>query len=275
MSDASAKLAFLRASLAKAGLEGPEKHLRIPLGHAGADRALKGGLQRGALHEIFAESGHEASATSFAAACAARLGGPKHILWIRTDFSALEYGELSATGLLDFGLDPERFLLLRASDAEDALRAANDALSCSALGAVVIELPQEPAILDLVASRRLTLGAAQSNVAALLLRFAAKPDANAAETRWLIRAVHSFPQHLAFSQEEHWGRPVFDAQLSRNRHGPLGHWVMEWNADNAVFREPRNGEPRAANPGAVVSPSSHRPFAAAMESGGASLRSVA
>ena len=75
------------------------------------------------------------------------------------------------------------------ADAADALRAANDALSCAALGAVVIEIPGRPKILDLMASRRLTLACAQKTVTAFLLRFNAEPEASTAETRWLVRAA--------------------------------------------------------------------------------------
>jgi protein ImuA len=240
------KIADLRASLARAGLDLPEKHARIPLGHEPADACLKGGLVRGACHEVFAYAGHEASATGFAAGLAARAASGKPVLWIRQDYAALEFGELAATGLLELGIDPARVLLVCAVHAEDALRAASDALTCAALGAVVIEIPGEPRLLDLVASRRLTLGAAGNNVTAFLLRFGAKPDASAAETRWLIRSSSSPPQ-----QEEDWGRPAFACELVRNRHGRTGHWVMEWSCDDGVFRE--------ADRGAVVSAAFDRP----------------
>ena len=91
------KIAALRASLAKPGLE--EASIRVPLGHAAADLCLKGGLERGVLHEVFAAIGHEAAATGFTAGLAARVAARKRLLWIRQDFSALEFGELSATGL--------------------------------------------------------------------------------------------------------------------------------------------------------------------------------
>jgi protein ImuA len=240
----------LKAVLARPALE--EKEIRIPLGIADADTSLKGGLLKGALHEVFAASGHEATATGFAAGLAARVANDKPILWIRQDFSALEFGEIAATGLLELGIDPSRFLVLRVAHAEDALRAASDALTCSALGAVVIELVGEHKVLDLKASRRLTLGAAEANVTAFLLRFNAVPDASSAETRWMIRAARS-P-----AQDESWGMPRFDAELVRNRHGRNGHWVMEWCCDDAIFRE-------AADRGAVVSASRDRPAAAAME----------
>lgn len=242
----SHKIAALRASLTRPGLE--ETSIRIPLGHPAADLCLKGGLEPGVLHEVFAGLGHEAAATGFTAGLAARMAARKRLLWIRQDFSALEFGELSATGLLEFGIDPERMLLLRVADAADALRAANDALSCAALGAVVIEIAGTPKILDLMASRRLTLVCAQKSVTAFLLRFNAEPEASTAETRWLVRAAASPPQ------AENWGHPVFEAGLVRNRHGRTGEWVMEWNCDDDLFKE--------ADRGAVVSAPCDRPVAA-------------
>jgi protein ImuA len=241
------KIAALRASLAKPELE--EATARIPLGHAAADLCLKGGLERGMLHEVFAAIGHEAAATGFTAGLATRVGLGKRLLWIRQDFSALEFGELSATGLLEFGIDPARMLLLCVADAADALRAANDALSCAALGAVVIEISGRPKVLDLMASRRLTLACAQKTVTAFLLRFNAQPEASTAETRWLVRTAASPPQ------EENWGHPVFEAGLVRNRHGRTGQWVMEWSCDDGLFKE--------ADRGAVVSTPCDRPAATA------------
>jgi len=250
----SDKIAALRASLTKAGLDLPEKHARVPLGHEAADACLNGGLVRGALHEVFTQAGHEASATGFAVGVAALMAGRKPILWIRQDFSALEFGEIAATGLLELGIDPSRFLVLRVAHAEEALRAASDALTCSALGAVAIEVVGEHKVLDLKASRRLTLGAAETKVTALLLRFNAVPDTSSAETRWMIRAVPSD------EQDKNWGMPRFDAELVRNRHGRTGRWVMEWNCDDAIFRRRE-----AADRGAVVSAPFDRPAATAME----------
>ncbi len=246
------KIAALRASLAKPGLQ--EASIRVPLGHAAADLCLKGGLERGVLHEVFAAIGHEAAATGFVAGLAARVAARQRLLWISQDFSAREFGELSATGLLEFGIDPTRLLLLCAGDAGDGLRAANDALSCAALGAVVIEIAGTPKILDLMASRRLTLASAQNTVTAFLLRFNAEPEASTAETRWLVRAAASPPQ------EENWGHPVFEAGLVRNRHGRTGQWLMEWSCDDGLFKETHRG--------AVVSAPSDRPAAAARQAAG-------
>lgn len=212
---------------------------RCALGHADADAVLLGGLARGALHEIFAG---DASAPGFAACAAQRVSGMKRMLWIIQDFSALEHGALAPTGLAELGIDPSRLLLLRAADAADALRAGVDALSCTGLGAVIMEVPGNPKILDFVASRRLVLAAQQRNVTAFLLRQSAQVEPSAAQTRWQIR---SSPSVAA----DGWGMPRFDAALVRNRQGETGHWVMEWSCDDGTFRKPVDP---TAHSGAVV-----------------------
>jgi len=250
MIDTAEKLANLRATLAGAGLEALVGNARVPLGFAQADTVLKGGLERGVLHEVYAATNCETSATAFAAGLAARVAGKKKILWIRQDFSAVEFGELSATGFFELGIDPSQILLVCTAHADDAIKAASEALTCAALGAIVIEISGAPKILDMVTSRRLTLAAAQKNVTAFLLRFAAKPEASTAETRWLVRTAASS------TENENWGQPVFQTDLVRNRHGRTGHWVMEWNCDEGLFREPAFGI--AAHHRAVVSASGDR-----------------
>jgi protein ImuA len=228
----------------KSFLDKPEfeqRSTRTPLGHRETDLCLKGGLQHGVLHEVLATIGHEAAATGFVAGLASRVVADKYLLWVRQDFSAQEFGELSPTGLLELGLNPARMILLCAANANDGLRAANDALSCAALGAVVIEIPGSPKTLDLVASRRLTLAAAQKSVTAFVLRLSAQPDASTAETRWLVRSAASQ------TQNEDWGYPTFEVSLVRNRHGKTGHWFMEWNCDGRIFQS------STADHGAMVS----------------------
>jgi protein ImuA len=239
----AANLTALKALIEKPELQ--EASIRVPLGVSEVDFCLRGGLQRGVLHEVFAATGHETAATGFMAGLAARMSGAKQTLWIRPDFSAHEFGEISATGLMELGHNPSRFLLFYAANADDALRVANDALSCAALGAVIIEMIGNPKIFDLVASRRLTLAASQKSVTVLLLRFSAKPNTSTAETRWLVRGAPS-PK-----RSEAWGYPVFDANLVRNRHGKTGQWFMEWNCDECVFQNV------AADCGAMVSASSN------------------
>ena len=120
------------------------------------------------------------------------------------------------------------------------LRAGFDALSCAALGALVIEIPGSPRILDPSASRRLVLTAQQSGVTVFLLRSDAEAETSAAETRWLVRAApsirfaHISPTHSRGGGKVSgggWGYPRFETELVRHRHGRTGHWMMEWNCE--------------------------------------------
>src|SRR5580698_6541585 len=225
---------------------------RVALGHADADATLQGGLAVGAVHEVFAEGRQGAVATGFIAglaglvSLAGRVSTRRPLMWVRQDFTEIELGALSMSGLAELGLDPRLLVTVRAADVDSALRAAADALACDALGVVVLEVWGQARQLDLVASRKLTLAAQASRVTGLLLRVAAEPLPSTAETRWIVRAAHSPPS-------AHWGAPVFDAQLVRNRHGPVGRWIMEWKCDECLFNKP------AAYPQPVAAAPAHRP----------------
>src|SRR6266581_1077023 len=232
---------------------------RVALGHADADATLQGGLALGAMHEVFAEAGRQsAAATGFVAGLAGRAAARRPMVWVRQDFAEIESGALSMSGLAELGLDPRVLVTVRAADVDTALKTAADALACDALGVVVLEVWGEARQLDLVASRKLTLAAQASGVTGLLLRVAAEPSPSTAETRWIVRAAHSPPSAPAPSMPaapcSAWGAPVFDAQLVRNRHGPVGRWIMEWKCDERLFEKP------AAYPQPVAAAPAHRPY---------------
>ena len=222
---------------------------RVALGHADADATLQGGLALAAVHEVFAEGRQSASATGFIAGLTGRVTARRPLVWIRQDFAEIESGALSMAGLAELGLDPRRVVTVRAADVDAALRTAADALACDAVGVVVLEVWGEARQLDLVASRKLTLAAQASGVTGLLLRVAAQPQPSTAETRWIMRAAHSPPASVGSA----WGAPVFDAQLVRNRHGPVGRWIMEWKCDECLFAKP------SAHPQPVAAAPAHRP----------------
>ena len=239
-------LAALRGSIerietpAQAGAPG-----RVALGHAEVDATLQGGLAVAAVHEVFAEGRQSATATGFIAGLAGRAAARRPLVWVRQDFTEIESGALSMSGLAELGLDPRLVVTVRAADVEAALRTAADALACDALGGVVLEVWGEARQLDLVASRKLTLAAQASGVTGLLLRMAAEPQPSTAETRWIVRAAHSPPAR--------WGAPLLDAHLVRNRHGPGGRWIMEWKCDECLFGNP------ATYPQPVAAAPAHRP----------------
>jgi protein ImuA len=224
---------------------------RVALGHADADATLQGGLALGAMHEVFADAGRQsAAATGFVAGLAGRVAARRPLVWIRQDFTEIETGALSMNGWAELGLDPRLLVTVRAADVDTALRTTADALACDALGVVVLEVWGQPRQLDLVASRKLTLAAQASGVTGLLLRLAAEPLPSTAETRWIVRAAHSPPASFWSA----WGVPLFDAQLVRNRHGPVGRWIMEWKCDECLFSQP------AAHPQPVAAAPAHRPY---------------
>jgi protein ImuA len=252
-------LANLRGRIERIETHGDARDLnKVALGHAAADAVLHGGLALAAVHEVFAEGHQSAAATGFVTGLAGRVSPRRPLVWVRQDFSEIESGALSMSGLCELGLDPRLLVTVRAPDTDAALRTAADALACDALGAVVLEVWGQARQLDLVASRKLTLAAQASGVTALLLRMAAEPRPSTAETRWIVRAAHSPPSapSIPAAPWTAWGAPVFDAQLVRNRHGPVGRWIMEWNCDECLFSEP------SAYPQPVAATPAHRPHQA-------------
>src|SRR6478752_3609762 len=246
-------LAALRGRIERLETPGETHALnRVALGHAGADAALRGGLATGAMHEVFSEGRQSGTATGLVAGFAGRLSPRRPLVWVRQDFCEIESGALSMSGLSELGLDPRLVVSVRASDVDTALRSTADALACDAVGTVVLEVWGEARQFDLVASRKLTLAAQASGVTGLLLRVAAQPQPSTAETRWIVRAAHSPPAAAGSA----WGAPVFDTQLVRNRHGPVGRWIMEWKCDECLFSKP------AAYPQPVAAAPAHRPHQA-------------
>jgi protein ImuA len=243
-------LASLRGTISRIEAGGTSQDVaRVELGHPAVDATLQGGLIRGALHEVFAlESRHTASATGFIAGLAGRLGR-RPLLWIRHDFIEAEVGQVSMNVFRELGLDPRQVVTVRARDTDTALRITADALACDALGAVVLDLWGEVKRFDLVASRKLTLAAQASGVTCLMLRSSSPPTISTAETRWVVRAAPSL-------STADWGVPMLDVQLVRNRHGQTGQWIMEWNCDECLFREP------AAYSQPVAAPPADRPLEA-------------
>jgi len=204
---------------------------RFMLGAPAVDVRLRGGIERAALHEVFARDTDDGSAAAaFAAMLAIRActaGRP--VLWVRGKASA----RLHAPGLAELGIDPGAVLLIAASDTLSALRAGNDIVACPGVGAVVIEVDGRAPMLDLTATRRLSLAAARAGVIALLLRTGAVPMPSAARTRWSVASAPSLP--LAGDAP---GHPVFDIALVRNRYGLAGFEArVEWNRDERIFRD--------------------------------------
>lgn len=206
-----------------------------PLGIAPLDATLGGGLMRGALHEIAAQSeAHLTAATGFALGLIERR---RTVVSIAQDITLTESGALCGPGLDECGLAPERLITVTAARLQDVLWAAEEALRCRAAGAVIVDIRQ-PRI-DAVALRRLSLAATASHALALILRPAPAADASPAATRWIVAAAPSAPAHGP-------GPPQFTATLMRNRRGPLGTWILEWShADECLVLASTPAQPVA------------------------------
>jgi protein ImuA len=175
-------------------------HGVLPFGVAAIDRALPGGgLARGVVHELVGMGGDEedgALAAAFAAGILGRLERDRIVLW------CLPRPDLYGPGLAILGLDPARFVLVRAWRDAEILWAIEEGLRATSVAAVVGEVGAFPA----VASRRLQLAAERSGVTAFVLRrwrdgaqTARERDLpNASATRWRIAALPSQPVPLPF-----------------------------------------------------------------------------
>jgi protein ImuA len=205
----------------------------VTFGIESIDNRIGGGLTPGALHEVFAASSDNASAAAaFAVMTAMRacaLGRP--VLWVREQRCGRHTGHLHAAGLAELGFDPDDLVLVEAPDTLAVLRAGADIVRCGQVGAVVIEPWGKAPLLDLTASRRLSMGAAASGVLTLVLRVDAEPMPSAAQTRWQVAAAPSSP--LVANAP---GRPAFDIALLRHRGGIAGFETrVEWNRDTRSF----------------------------------------
>ncbi|WP_043971540.1 ImuA family protein [Novosphingobium sp. P6W] len=215
-------------------------------------------LAKAQLHEVHAAAGDWASAMAFClAAIEADARRPILLLRVRKDRRAQMRMDPCGEGWSPLGLDPARLLIVDARDDAGLLRAGLDAARQSGPAAVILETWGNLREYDLVASRRLILAAEQSRIPVVMLRGDTPPRASAAHTRWMVSSAPSTPLETRAP-----GPPALLVELQRRRGGPAGlHWRLEWNEDNACFREepivPARAEPGAdeAAPlsGAVVS----------------------
>jgi protein ImuA len=258
--DADNALTALRKTVAR--IEGFQADLGaaesrpLSFGVASLDRALAGGLAPAALHEITPAAMTDlGSAIGFALALAARsltpqvgsirlaesqnvpqvaytrlAGAGRRVIWITTDFAALEAGGTYGLGCDLFGLAARDLLVVRVARASDALWAFEEALKCRALSCAVAELPNDAPAADLTATRRLTLAAREGGGFGFLLRHRGSALTSAAETRWRVAAHAATPDRFGGL-----GATSFCLTLHKNRRGPTGRWPLRWNHHERAF----------------------------------------
>ncbi|UVO55681.1 ImuA family protein [Sphingomonas sp. SUN039] len=220
----------------------------VSFGVDGIDARIGGGLRQSALHEVFAASAADGSAAAgFAVMIAMRASvSGRPVIWVREQRCGPHSGHLYAAGLVELGFDPDDLILIEAPDVRAVLRAGADIVKCRQVGAVVIEPRGKAPLLDLTASRRLSMAAAVSGVLTLVLRVDAEPAPSAAQTRWQVAAAPSSP--LAANAP---GAPAFDIALLRHRGGIAGFEArLEWNRDTRSFTPLSGGVPAVPAVGA-------------------------
>lgn len=153
-------------------------------------------------------------------------------LQLATDgqFFGLPYGP----GMVSFGLDPARLVMVRATDMSDLLWSAEEALRCGAVAGIIAEIGGVTQPLDFTASRRLSLRAAEARASLFLLRYGQEREASAAHLRW-----HLVPEKSANSPHDAKapGPPRWRLRLERGlsivRHG---EWLLEWTKNGFATR---------------------------------------
>lgn len=223
-------------------------------------------LPKGALHEVRGRAHPDRpAALGFLMALIARLQlvetttsplDTRPILWCEQVSGTLDFGTLYGPGLASFGLDPARFIVVRAKTTSELLWAMEEGVRCDALSSV-IGLFGPRSALDLTASRRLQLAAERTGTTVFLLRQSSDSMVTVARTRWLIatRASGSchnrgLPDVLRDTESNHLsqerfsnviGLPRWQVTMEKCQSVPggvsstrPGTWEMEW--DYAAYR---------------------------------------
>lgn len=220
------------AAMASRGAGSGGEAKTLAFGIAGLDRALGGGLARGALHEIAPASPFDfGAAASFALALLARAlaDDGRDVLWIEPEAAEFEAGRLYGPGLDLLGLPMARLIGLVAPQERDAAWAMEEALRCRALAAVVGEFARETS-LDLVMLRRLSLAVGEGGGLGFILRHRASSLPSPAATRCEIASAPGMRDEFGGL-----GRPAMLLTLVRNRRGPTGRWLLSWDHHERAF----------------------------------------
>jgi len=234
MPDRQQRLAALRDAIAdierKPALAEPR-----PLLHA--DAAGFPLPAAGLLQEIFTdEHRHAGAALGFALGQARSLLTPARpaVIYLQLAKQAQEMGLPYGPGLLTLGFDPDALVLVRAATITELLWAAEEAMACSAVAAVVADIAGHHKALDFTASRRLGLRSARSGASLLLLRYGTGREASAAHLRWRITPALSAARRFDALAP---GAPRWQVQLEKGVLTPTQtQWLLGWTQDGFITR---------------------------------------
>ncbi|MGE0211440.1 MAG: ImuA family protein [Parvibaculaceae bacterium] len=200
----------------------------LPLGLPALDRFLpQEGLAFGVLHEVAPDKPDDMPAAfGFLLAVLSRLPSEGPLILVLPARDEGLGGVPHGHGLNGFGIDPARLLLVETGQEKQTLWAIEEALR-SGLPLAVAGLTGKG--LTLKASQRLQLAAEASGAFLMLLRPPGAWAANAAATRWIVRAAPSARDRFGLLAGWRWR-----VSLMRSRNGRSGEWLVEY--DHAAHR---------------------------------------
>lgn len=218
-------------------------------------------LPGGLVQEIFVDEARNGGAgLGFALGQARALirGRRGTVLHLHLEEEGQKLGLPYGPGLTDW-LDPSQLVLVRAQNAADLLWAAEEALACRAVAAVVADMAGKARLLDFTATRRLSLRAGEGGASLFFVHYGAWRQASAAQLRWRLTPERSagLPYDELAPGAPRWQLRLERASLNLNRNA----WLLEWTEKGfvTIAAEPYDRRPaEPALPRALPAPLGHR-----------------
>lgn len=225
---------------------------RMDFGVDGLDQALGGGLARGRAH-LVTGSLLDGAVAGFLLAVLGRLlaGANSQAPVVCCGAPRGLAGQLYGPGLAQLGFDPARLVLVCESHPLRGMAAAEEALACRGVGAVIADYGMLASRPDMwqKAARRLQLAAEQGGTTAFVTAVSASPAGF--ETGWHLAPAHLAPAHLAPAHlaEPGW-QPGWSVALQHIRGGRPWSGLLSWQPHSHRFTEIKPASPqKLARPG--------------------------
>lgn len=248
--DRQQRLAALRGSIADIERKPALAEARAMVAdHAGGFPVLAGGL----LQEVFTDERRNAGAAlGFALGQAKGLLTERRlaIIYLQLAGESQKLGMPYGPGLLSFGLDPAALLLVRPANMAELLWAAEEAIACRAVAAVVADIGSHAKLLDFTASRRLSLRAASTGGSIFLLRYGVGREASAAHLRWGLAPAPSASRRYDAKAP---GPLRWRARLEKGTLIKQTEWLLGWTEHGFSAFAPEQRHPDRSRSGAALS----------------------
>ncbi len=243
LSDRQQRLAALRESIANIERKPTLAEARVEVENkTGAFPPFGPGL----LQEMFTDEQRNSGALlGFALGQARGLINSQRpaLVYLQLAGEAQKLGLPYGPGLLSFGLDPDRMVLVRVASMAEMLWAAEESLACRAVAAIVADIGTHSKLLDFTASRRLSMRSAATGGSIFLLRYGLGRQTSAAHLRWRLSPLLSASPPY---DSQAPGPPRWRAELERGtliKHQAT--WLLGWTDDGfATFELERPADER-------------------------------